>query len=190
MKKINYLILIRAITSCKNNSEPNLIIEPDMNDKLKIAINLRNQEKFTESEILMKELIVEEPKNATFYYQYAWLCDNMEKEKDAYPKYEKAIELGQQGEDLQGCYLGLGSTYRCIGEYDKSIKIFDKAISEFPKNNEFKVFKSMALHNLKKHDEAINILLNVIAKTSSDKGIIDYKKAIEYYSDKLNKKFE
>ena len=189
MKKIIYLILICIIISCTNNSETKLN-EPKMNEKLVTAINLRKKEKFTESEILMKELIIEEPKNAIFYYQYAWLCDNMEKEKDAYPKYEKALELGLSGEDLERCYLGLGSTYRCIGEYQKSIEIFDKAISEFPNNNEFRVFKSMTLHNLNQHDEAMNILLNVVAKTSSDKGIMDYKKAIEYYSDKLNKKFD
>jgi len=31
--------------------------------------------------------------------------------------------------------------------------------------------------------------LNVVAKTSTDKGIKEYQKAIEYYSDKLEKKF-
>lgn len=160
------------------------------NIKLESAINLRKEEKFSESERLFKELISKEPNNAAYHYQYAWLCDNMGRERDAYLKYEKAIKLGLNGYDLEGCYLGLGSTYRCIGEYQKSVKIFDFAIREFPKNNEHKVFKSMALYNLERYDEAMEILLKVVANTSSDKGIKDYKTAIEYYSDKLNQKFE
>jgi|TARA_B110000967_G_scaffold5746_1_gene5739 hypothetical protein len=46
----------------------------------------------------------------------------------------------------------------------------------------------MALYNLKNHQEAMNLLLNVAAKTNTDKGIQEYQKAIEYYSDKLEKK--
>ncbi len=45
----------------------------------------------------------------------------------------------------------------------------------------------MILYNVKNYQEAMNLLLNVIAKTSSDKGIQKYQKAIEYYSDKLEK---
>ena len=47
----------------------------------------------------------------------------------------------------------------------------------------------MALYNVNEHKEAMNLLLNVIASTSSDKGVQEYKKAIEYYSDKLDKTF-
>ena len=72
--------------------------------------------------------------------------------------------------------------------YEKSIALFDKAFKEFPLNNEYKVFKAMTLYNAKNYQEAMNLLLNVIAKTSSDKGIQEYQKAIEYYSDKLENK--
>ncbi|AWM12827.1 hypothetical protein DI487_02365 [Flavobacterium sediminis] len=160
-----------------------------MKEKLNKAIELRSQKKFKLAESIFNELILEYPNSALVYYHFAWLCDNMERETEARPKYEKALELGLTGEDLKGCYLGLGSTYRCIGEYEKAIVIFDKAIKEFPSDNEFKVFKAMALYNLKNHQEAMYLLLNVIAKTSTDKGIEEYQKAIEYYSDKLDKKF-
>jgi len=158
-----------------------------MIEKLNKAIELRSQKKYSDSEIILKELINDRPKNAQIYYHYTWLCDSMEREIDALSKYEKALELGLSGEDLKGCYLGLGSTYRCVGEYKKSITLFDRAIKEFPSNNEYKVFKAMVLYNLENHQEAMNLLLNVIAKTSTDKGIIEYQKAIEYYSGKLEK---
>ena len=47
----------------------------------------------------------------------------------------------------------------------------------------------MALYNVENHQEAMNLLLNVIAKTSADEDIQEYQKAIEYYSNKLEKKF-
>jgi|TARA_B110000240_G_scaffold87331_1_gene99375 tetratricopeptide (TPR) repeat protein len=112
----------------------------------------------------------------------------MVREIEARPKYEKALELGLSGEDLKSCYHGLGSTYKCIGKYEKSLVLFDKAIKEFPLNNEYKFFKDMALYNLENHQEAMNLLLNVATKTNTGKGIQEYQKAIEYYSDKLEKK--
>ena len=160
-----------------------------MREKLTRAIALTSSKSYAESEVLLKELIEEYPNEGQLYYHYAWLCDNMERETEARPKYEKALELGLEDEDLIGCYLGLGSTYRCIGEYEKSIYLFDKAIQEFPLNNEYKVFKAMALYNVNKHKEAMNLLLHVVATTSSDKGVQEYRKAIEYYADKLDKKF-
>ncbi|CAM1366756.1 conserved hypothetical protein [Tenacibaculum litoreum] len=166
-----------------------MLNKENMEEKLAKAIALRSDKKYSEAEIILKELIKDFPNEAQIYYHYAWLCDNMERETEARPKYEKALELGLVGEDLVGCYLGLGSTYRCIGEYEKSIALLDKAIKEYPSNNEYKVFKAMALYNVNEHKEAMNLLLNVIASTSSDKGVQEYKKAIEYYSDKLDKTF-
>ena len=160
-----------------------------MIEKLNTAIELRSQKNYSASESLLNELIADYPKNAQVYYHYAWLCDNMKREVEARPNYEKALELGLSGEEVKGCYLGLGSTYRCIGEYEKSIALFDKAITEFPLNNAFKVFKAMALYNVKNHQEAMCLLLNVAAKTSTDKSVQEYQKAIEYYSDKLEKIF-
>lgn len=160
-----------------------------MNEILNQAIKLRTDKEYKKAEALFIELISKHPKNAKYFYHYAWLCDNMERELEAYPKYEKALELGLEGEDLEGCYLGLGSTYRCIGEYEKSIKLLDIAISDFPNNGEFKVFKAMSLFNINNYDEAMNILLNLLADTSNDSGIQSYKQAIKYYSDKLRKIF-
>ena len=104
--------------------------------------------------------------------------------------YVKAIENGLEGEDLEGAYLGLGSTYRCLGEYDKAEKTFMEALKIFPKNLEFEVFYAMTLYNLKRHSESMERLLRVIAKSSADENIKSYRKAILYYSDKLDNRFD
>ncbi len=109
-------------------------------------------------------------------------------EKEAVPYYEKAISQGLPDEDLKEAYLGLGSTYRTIGEYEKSKTLFLEGLEKFDVNA-LKVFLAMTLYNLEQHGQAMEILLKVIAETSKDEDIIAFKKAIEFYSDKLDDKW-
>ncbi|WP_280512914.1 tetratricopeptide repeat protein [Carnobacterium inhibens] len=53
-------------------------------------------------------------------YQCAWSYDLLGEEKKAVPFYEQSIKLGLVGEDLEGAYVGLGSTYRTLGGIQKS----------------------------------------------------------------------
>lgn len=119
----------------------------------------------------------------------AWSFDVLEQEAEAIKYYEKAIELGLPDEDLKEAYLGLGSTYRTIGEYEKSKKVFENAIDRFD-DHSLKVFYAMTLYNLEAHGESMEILLKLLAETSSDKSINSYQKAIMFYSDKLDQLFK
>jgi hypothetical protein len=40
---------------------------------------------------------------------------------------KKAVQEVLKGADLQGALLGMGSTYRCIGEYQKAKETFKRA---------------------------------------------------------------
>lgn len=48
------------------------------------------------------------------------------------------------------------------------------------------VFLAMTLYNLNDHNKAMELLLKNIKDTSIDENIQSYKKAIEFYSDKLD----
>jgi len=48
----------------------------------------------------------------------------------------------------------------------------------------------MTLYNLSEHSKAMEILLNTLIHTTKHEGIKDYSKAIEFYSDKLDKTWE
>ncbi|MEK4349856.1 tetratricopeptide repeat protein [Paenibacillus sp. FSL R5-0475] len=106
-------------------------------------------------------------------------------EREAVPYYEKSLTLGLSTEQRVGALLGLGSTYRTLGEYENSKAILEQAIQEYPENKEFPVFLAMTLHNLGDHSLAMGMLLKLLAETSADEGIRSYSKAISYYSDKL-----
>ncbi len=121
--------------------------------------------------------------------QIAWTHDALGKEHDAIPAYEKAIKLGLQGQDLIDAYLGLGSTFRTIGEYAKSNEVFDQAIATFPEFRPFRIFLSLTLHNLSDHSRAMEILIKELVATTSDDSIKDYNSALLFYSDKLDQKF-
>lgn len=155
---------------------------------IEYAINLRNEGKLHESNAILLELVKQFPDDAIINYQCAWSFDVLELETDAIYYYEKAISLGLSDYDLKEAYLGLGSTYRCIGKYSDAKHVFQKAIQQF-EDNSLKVFYAMVLYNLNEHSEAMKILLKVISETSEDNTIKSFSKAINFYSDKLDKIF-
>jgi hypothetical protein len=56
----------------------------------------------------------------------------------------------------------------------------------FPNNHEYRVFIAMTYYNLGDHASAMELLLNSLADTSKDEGVLRYQRAIRFYSDKLN----
>jgi tetratricopeptide (TPR) repeat protein len=157
-----------------------------LQEKLASAIKLREAEEYEEARQLLLELHSEFPEDPQVNYQCAWIHDLLGLEREAIPFYEKAIQTGLNGDDLKSALLGMGSTYRCIGEYQKSIETFQHALTLFPGNYEFNVFLAMAYYNIREYSKAMELLLNSLADTSIDEGILCYQGAIRFYSDKLD----
>ena len=157
-----------------------------LQEKLAPALKLRETEKHEEARQLLLELHNELPNDPQVNYQCAWIHDLLGLEREAIPFYEKAIQEGLSGDDLKSALLGLGSTHRCIGEYRKSIDTFQHGLTLFPNSLEFKVFLAMAYYNIGEHSKAMELLLNSLADTSKDEGILRYQRAIHFYSDKLD----
>ncbi|PEZ06998.1 hypothetical protein CN326_09520 [Bacillus sp. AFS018417] len=157
-----------------------------MENLLKKAIQLRNEKKFVQSREILLSLI-NFTQNPEVLYQCAWTHDAMGMETEAVPYYERAIELGLEGESLRGAYIGLGSTYRCIGEYDQAIATLESGIERYPDDDAMKVFLSMAKYNIQSHEEAMKLLLDVVVKTENVK---TYAKAITFYKERLNETFK
>ncbi|UTR10253.1 tetratricopeptide repeat protein [Evansella sp. LMS18] len=158
-----------------------------MNKELEKAIDLRNRGHHIESNELLMRLAEEFPNNALINYQCAWSLDILGEESTAISFYENAIKIGLPPADLEGALLGLGSTYRTLGDYKKSKSTFLKGIELFPDNRAMQTFYSMTLYNLNEHTKAMELLLKCLIETTKDPEISKYKKAIEFYSDKLDK---
>lgn len=151
------------------------------------AIQLRADGKYSQAEAIMQELHTSYPNDALINYHFAWLCDVQGKEKEAVPYYESAIENGLKGDDLQGALLGLGSTYRTLGMYEKSVTTLKRGAKLFPEAKEFEVFLAMALYNSGDSKEAVSSLLKLLLETTNDSGISRYERAIALYAEDLDR---
>lgn len=157
-----------------------------MEHLLKQAIKLRNEKKYAQSrEILIG--LTNFTKDAEVLYQCAWTHDVMGLETGAVPYYEQAIANGLDGESLCGAYIGLGSTYRCIGEYEKAIVVLEAGVKKFPENDPMRVFLSLAKYNVNKHESAMKLLLETVVKVDEVK---EFERAISFYKDHLNEVFK
>ncbi|PPA70352.1 tetratricopeptide repeat protein [Jeotgalibacillus proteolyticus] len=158
-----------------------------MVSKLNEAIELRRNGDLEKSNQYLLDLCKEYPDDPIVFYQCAWSFDVLGKETEAVPYYEKAIDSGLSGNDLEGAYIGLGSTYRVLGEYEKSREVFLKGLGAFPENQALRVFYAMTLYNVNDHQQAMEILLTSLLETTTDPQVLNYSKAISFYKDKLDR---
>ncbi len=154
------------------------------------ADKLRAKDQHEKARELLVRLALEFPTNPVVQYKTACVYDYIGQEKEAVPYYLAAIENDLPGDDLRGAYLGLGSTYRTLGQYAESKKILQAGLGQFPDANEMKIFLAMTLYNLGEHHEAVSSLIKILAETTSDEKIIDYERAILFYAEDLNKKWD
>lgn len=158
----------------------------DLKSTLIAADKLRAKDRHEEARQLLVELASEFPTNPVVQYKTACVYDLLGKEREAIPYYHAAIENDLPRADLRGAYLGLGSTYRTLGQYNESKKILLEGLSHFPEANEMKIFLAMTLYNLGESQDAVSSLLKIIIETTSDEKIMDYERALLFYADNLN----
>ncbi|MFO7298989.1 MAG: tetratricopeptide repeat protein [Actinomycetes bacterium] len=126
------------------------------------------------------------PDDPLLHFLAACAYDREGMEAQAVPHYHRAIDGGLDGEDLRRAYLGLGSTYRALGRYEEALETFDRGLLAFPGAAELRAFRAMALHNLGRSEEAVSELLKVLAEHSAEENIQHYRRAIEFYADRLS----
>lgn len=140
-----------------------------------------------EARRLLLELQAEEPEDAQVNLQCAWVHDKMGLESEAVRFYEKALDSGLRGDDLRDALLGLGSTYRALGEYEKAVSTLRRGADLFPAHGGLKVFLAMALYNAGKSKEACEMLLQVVSETSADPTVSVYRRALTEYAEDLDR---
>lgn len=65
--------------------------------------------------------------------------------ENAVEYYKKAISLGLPDEELRYAYIGLGSTYRTLGQYNESREVLEEGLSKFQQDKAMAVFYAMTL---------------------------------------------
>ncbi|MER7761598.1 tetratricopeptide repeat protein [Streptomyces sp. NPDC097619] len=152
------------------------------------AVRLREEGQQEEARQRLLALSAAHPEHAETAYQTAWAHDVLGLEAEAVPHYERALALtpGLDPESRSGALLGLGSTYRILGRYEDAVTTLRRGTEEFPDDGALRAFLAMALHNTGEHQEAMRLLLRLLAAGSTDPAVGRYRRAIEYYADDLD----
>ena len=166
-------------------------------DRLAEAIQLRetgrakqDQAILQEARTLLLELHTAYPDDAEITYQTAVVHDNLGLERESIPFYLKALAQGLSGPDLERALMGLGSTYRGLGEYQKAEETLRRGMKEFPHNRAIQVFLAMTLYNLQNYKEAMELALTNLLETTSDEKLQYFKRPMVYYALHLDETWE
>ena len=150
------------------------------------AIRLREIGDYDEAEFLLSSVLEKIPDDAEANYQMSWLYDLQGREREAVPHYVKAVAGNLPDEERRGALLGLGSTYRALGEYPEAVEVLSQGVSEFPADRAMQTFLALALYNVGEHRQAVDLLLKHLVETTSDPGIRSYEKALRFYTGRLD----
>lgn len=150
------------------------------------AKELRREEKLEESQALLLELLEEHEDDPLVLFEVGGSYDVLGEEKNAIPYYERAIEEGLEGADLQECLVCLGSSHRVIGQFEKAVAVLERAVREFPENNSGRVFLALSYYSDGREDEAVSLLIDLLLKTTKDEDILAYADPLDYYKDNLD----
>lgn len=154
------------------------------------VLSLRCAGKHEEACSLAVSLAAQFPADAELQYQAACVHDFLGREAQAIPFYLTALSSGSLSvESRRSAYLGLGSTYRALGQYAEAEHTLREGLARFPEGAELKVFLAMTLHNLRRSKQAVEMLLTVLAETSSDAQIQCYREAILFYAQDIERSF-
>lgn len=164
-----------------------------LRERLDKAIALREEGRakqdmsiLNEACTLLMKMSEDYPENAEINYQIGIAHDNSGFTKEAITYYVKAIEQGLSGADLERCLLGLGSSYRLTGQYDKAVETLQQGVAEFPEHRGLQIFYSMALYNIGRYKEAMEIALMNLMETTNDEKLQYFKRGITYYAQHLD----
>jgi len=138
----------------------------------------------------LEQLAERYPNIPEIHYQIAWTCDTDGQPAGAIPHYEKAIAQGMSPIELSGAMLGLGSSLRLTGAFDRSEKVLRDGKARFPDHHEFDVFLAMTLHNLGRHAEAMELLLTTLVDTAEDPGITAQGRTIRFLASQLDRRWD
>jgi tetratricopeptide (TPR) repeat protein len=99
---------------------------------LAAAKELRANGKHAEAKDLLVALVAQNPNDAELQYETACVHDFLGEEASAVAYYRAAL-LGRLSlEHLRGAYLGLGSTYRTLGQYADAQVTLRQGLERFP----------------------------------------------------------
>ena len=159
----------------------------DRQARLAEAISLRETGRDEEARQALLELNSEFPNDPMIKLHCARVHDKLGLEAEAVPFYEGALTGHLDRNDLRSALLGLGSSYRALGQYEKAVATLRRAVDDFPSDSALQTFLAMALYNVGESKVAAQTLLRIVAETSADPEVSKYREALGIYAEDLDR---
>lgn len=107
-------------------------LTPDLEKAIALGYERRDRADMAPTIAYFEELLEEHPDHPVITYEVAGAYDTAGDEAKAKALYERALELGLDGEPLRRCLCQYGSTLRWLGEFDASLTVLTRARAQFP----------------------------------------------------------
>jgi len=139
-------------------------LTPELEEAIRIGYERRDRVNMAPTIAYFEELLGQHPDHPVLVYEVAGAYDTAGREATARGLYERALELGLDGDALRRCLCQYASTLRWLGELDASRRALDLARREFPDSEAVRVFSALTLLEAGEADAAVAELLTVVTE--------------------------
>jgi tetratricopeptide (TPR) repeat protein len=139
-------------------------LTPELEQAIALGYERRDRADMAPTIAYFNDLLAQHPDHPVLTYELAGSYDTAGEEATARTLYERALELGLDGQALRRCLCQYGSTLRWLGELDASLAVLERARQQFPTSESTRVFHALTLNELGRADEAVGLLLGIVAQ--------------------------
>lgn len=136
-------------------------LTPELDAAIQLGYENRDRANMAPTIAYFESLLANHPGHPVLVYEVAGAHDTAGHEQTACGLYEKALDIGLEGDVLRRCLCQYGSTLRWLERYDDSLAVLDRARREFPDSDAVRIFRALTLHEAGRGDEAVAELLTV-----------------------------
>lgn len=134
----------------------------DLRDAIALGYARRDRDDMAPTIAYFEGLLADHPDHPVLVFEVAGAYDTAGLEGEAAVRYERALALGLNGDDLRRCLCQYGSTLRWLGRLDESVAVLERARAQFPESDAVRVFLALTLAEAGRSDAAVAQLLTVI----------------------------
>lgn len=160
-----------------------------MKNTIDEVIELRSKKEYIKAKEKMENILSKDPNNAYYNYQMAWCLDNLGLEHEAIHYFHKSINNNLELIYLKDAYIGLGSTYRSIGKYKEAEHILNEGLTKFDDSPVLKIFLAITQYNMNNNQKSVSLLIDTLLTNVENTEIHEYKNALKFYNENLDKIF-
>jgi tetratricopeptide (TPR) repeat protein len=111
------------------------------------------KQNYTVAEELMGRAVKLEPANASYLYNYAWMLDQLDRDNEAIPYYQRAIESSPLSFEAMNNLALIESS---AGNQDKGLSLLARAVASNPQNEMALLNRGNYYASLKSWDKALS----------------------------------